>query len=452
VSVVERAPGLRPGGQAVDARGVAREVIGRMGLDAAVRAACTETAGARMVDAGGNVLQAFSAGGEGGDGYVSEIEILRGDLSRVLHDDTRDGAGYVFGDQVAELAQDADGVDVAFAGGGRRRFGLVAGAGGLHSSLRAMVFGPGERFVRHLGHVLAFCSVPDGFGLGRWMIGYREPGSGRSALLRPVRDAARGMAMFSFPPAGFDAGCRDAAARKRLLRERTAGLGRLAPRILAHLGDTPGFYLDQVAQVVMDRWPSGRAGLPGDAAFSSSPLSGGGTALALAGACLLAGELAAAGWNPEAGLAGYEARMRPLVAASQETGRLHAQPRRSRAGRRAGTRARRVARRADRACGQRRRAARLRGGAGLRGRGASAARLTSGPPRARREGRPRDACAPPGPGSSMIKGGPRPPGREPRIRLAGPARTGLHRAGAPPLLHRGLSHTRRKSGAPHAAV
>ena len=42
VTVVERATELRPGGQAVDARGVAREVIRRMGLDAAVRAACTD--------------------------------------------------------------------------------------------------------------------------------------------------------------------------------------------------------------------------------------------------------------------------------------------------------------------------------------------------------------------------------------------------------------------------
>jgi len=199
VTVVERAPGLRPGGQAVDARGVAKEVIRRMGLDAAVRAACTETAGAHTVDADGNVLQTFSADDEGGDGYISEIEILRGDLSQVLHDDTRDGAEYVFGDRVAELTQDADGVDVAFAGGGRRHFDLVVGADGLHSSLRAMVFGPRERFVRHLGHVLAFYSVPNEFGLDRWMIEYQESGSGRSALLRPIQDGTRGMAMFSFP-------------------------------------------------------------------------------------------------------------------------------------------------------------------------------------------------------------------------------------------------------------
>jgi 2-polyprenyl-6-methoxyphenol hydroxylase-like FAD-dependent oxidoreductase len=134
VTVVERAPGLRPGGQAVDARGVAKEVIVRMGLDAAVRAARTDTAGAYTVDVDGNVLETYRADDHGGDGYIAEIEILRGDLSQVLYDDTRDGVEYVFGDRIAELTQDADGVDVTFAGGDRRRFDLVIGADGLHSS------------------------------------------------------------------------------------------------------------------------------------------------------------------------------------------------------------------------------------------------------------------------------------------------------------------------------
>ena len=50
-----------------------------------------------------------------------------------------------------------------------------------------------------------------------------------------------------------------------------------------------------------------------------------GFGLALVGAYLLAGELAAAGWDPEAGFAGYEARMRPFVEANQEIGRMHVQ-------------------------------------------------------------------------------------------------------------------------------
>jgi hypothetical protein len=107
--------------------------------------------------------------------------------------------------------------------------------------------------------VLAFYSVPNEFGLDRWLIEYQESESGRSALLRPIQDATRGMAMFSFPAADCDVDYRDVEAQKRPLRERTAGLGWLAPRILEHLDDTPDFYLDQVAQVVMDRvGPRGR--------------------------------------------------------------------------------------------------------------------------------------------------------------------------------------------------
>ncbi|WP_233507915.1 FAD-dependent monooxygenase [Spongiactinospora gelatinilytica] len=77
----------------------------------------------------------------------------------------------------------------------------------------------------------------------------------------------------------------------------------------------------------MDRWSSGRVGLLGDAAFSSSPMSGQGTGLALVGAYLLAGELAAAGWDPDAGFARYEARMRSCVEANQEIARLNARSR-----------------------------------------------------------------------------------------------------------------------------
>ena len=321
VTVVELTPGLRPGGQAVDARGVAKEVIRRMGLEPAVRAACTDTAGAYTVDANGKILETYRAEDHGGDGYIAEIEILRGDLSQVLYDDTRDSVEYVFGDRIVDLTQDADGVEVTFAAGGHRRFDLVIGADGLHSSLRGMVFGPRERFVRHLGLVLAYYTVPNEFGLDRWLIDYQQ--DGRSAGLRPVRDATRAIAMLSFPAGDFTVDHRDVEGQKRLLRERMAGFGWETERILAHLDDAPDFYLDQVAQVVMDRWSLGRVALLGDAGYSASPMSGGGTGLALVGAYLLAGELAASGWDPRAGFTGYAERMRSYVEANQEIGRLH---------------------------------------------------------------------------------------------------------------------------------
>ena len=321
VTVVEQAQGLRPGGQAVDARGVAREVIRRMGLDATVRAACTDTEGGYSVDVEGNVLETFRAEDNEGDGYVSEIEILRGDLAQILYDATSDHVEYLFGDKILELVQDAEGVDVTFASGERRRFDLVIGADGLHSSLRSMVFGPREKFVRHLGLVLAFFTVPNEFGVDRWLLDYQE--AGRWAGLRPVPDASRAIAMMSFPAPEDEFDHRDVEAQKRLLREHMAGFGWQTERILEHVDDAPDFYLDQVAQVVMDHWHDGRVGLLGDAAFSASPMSGAGTGLALVGAYLLAGELAAAGWDPAAGFAAYQERMRDYVEANQEIGRMH---------------------------------------------------------------------------------------------------------------------------------
>lgn len=47
----------------------------------------------------------------------------------------------------------------------------------------------------------------------------------------------------------------------------------------------------------------------------------------MVGAYLLAGELAAAGWNPDVGFARYEERMRSFVEANQEIGRLNARSR-----------------------------------------------------------------------------------------------------------------------------
>lgn len=141
----------------------------------------------------------------------------------MLHDDTCDRVEYICGNRIAELSQDADGVDVTFASGDRRRF--VIGADGPHSARRAMVFGPREQFVRHLGLVLAFYTVPNEFGLDRWLLDYQE--AGRSAGLRPIRDASKAIAMLSFPAPDFDIDYRDIHAQKRLPREQMAGFGWL---------------------------------------------------------------------------------------------------------------------------------------------------------------------------------------------------------------------------------
>src|SRR6266545_3184756 len=184
VTVVERAPTLRPGGQAVDLRGAARSVVERMGLMPDVRRACVDERGMAYVDAKGRWRATLPVEAFGGEGIVAEIEILRGDLSRVLYDATRDDVEYRFDDSIASLVQDEDGVQVAFERGPARTFDLVIGADGTHSRVRALAFGEESRFLHPLGAYTAFFTVPRQGGEEGWFLFYSAPG-GRAAAIRP---------------------------------------------------------------------------------------------------------------------------------------------------------------------------------------------------------------------------------------------------------------------------
>ena len=65
VTVVERAPAFRDGGQNVDVRGVAKQVLERMGLTDAVRAANTTETGTVLVDTEGRVTATLPEGPDG---------------------------------------------------------------------------------------------------------------------------------------------------------------------------------------------------------------------------------------------------------------------------------------------------------------------------------------------------------------------------------------------------
>ena len=125
---VERAAELRSGGQNVDVRGAGREVARRMGLEDAIRDATTGEAGVHFVDADDRTIASFAAGSSDSDGPTAELEILRGDLARLLVEQTADEVAYVFGDHITGLEDDGTGVQVTFAQGAARSFDLVVAA------------------------------------------------------------------------------------------------------------------------------------------------------------------------------------------------------------------------------------------------------------------------------------------------------------------------------------
>lgn len=310
VTIVERAPGPRPGGHAVDLRGAARPVVERMGLMPAVLADRVDERGWALVDERGRQLASMPADMFGGEGVVAEIEIARGDLTRVLIDATRDRTTYRFGDRITALAEDDTGVDVTFANGGAERYDIVVGADGVHSAVRALAFGPESDFVRPLGGYGALFTVPDPGDLDDWFLMFNAPG-GLVAGLRPERGGTA-KASLTFRTAERH-GRLDREAQQRLLAERFAGVGWRVPSFLAALPEADDFFFDSIDQVYVDRWSRGRVVLLGDAGYCGSPLAGMGTSMSLVGAYVLAGELAAAA-SPAEAFEEYQAVMAAYVA------------------------------------------------------------------------------------------------------------------------------------------
>lgn len=315
-TVVERAPAPRPGGQAIDLRGAARDVAGRMGILDQVREAHVGTRGMAYVDADGRRLAGMPADllGDSG-GAIAELEILRGDLVRILYQATRDQVEYRFDDAITELAQGEDGVKVGFQRGPSRRFDLVIAADGLHSGVRRLAFGEEPAFVRHLGAYVSSFSVSSHLDLDGWELLHSAPG--RTAGIYPVRrgTGARAVLFFASPPLAYDR--RDLDQQRQLLADAFVGAGWEVPRLLEAMWQAPDFYFDAVSQVHMDRWSEGRVALVGDAAYGPSPMAGVGTSLALVGAYVLAGELAAADGDHQRAFASYERALRDDVGKGQ---------------------------------------------------------------------------------------------------------------------------------------
>jgi 2-polyprenyl-6-methoxyphenol hydroxylase-like FAD-dependent oxidoreductase len=297
-----------------------------MGVMDSIRQAHTGTRGMSVVNSAGKRLASMTSDlMDGSGGLIADIEILRGDLVRVLYEATRAEVEYIFDDSITSITQDDAGVQVTFERGAARRFDVVIGADGLHSNVRRLAFGEEARFTQDMGCYVAIFETANVFGLDGWELFYNMPGSrrapGKSVGMYPIRQNRDVSAMFYFSTPQLAIDRHDVARQKHLLTQTYAGEGWEVPRLIEAMGSAQNFYFDRVAMARMDRWANGRVALLGDAAYCPSPLSGMGTSLALVGAYVLAGEMATAGDDYTAAFASYQRQMSEAVARAQKFAR-----------------------------------------------------------------------------------------------------------------------------------
>jgi 2-polyprenyl-6-methoxyphenol hydroxylase-like FAD-dependent oxidoreductase len=311
-TVVERAPGIRPGGYAVDFRGTAMKVLEKMDIVGEIKKFETRAGKITIVDENNKKLASMP------DGFTSgELEILRGDLANVLYEATKDYTEYIFDDTITKIDQTASGAEVSFARNKPRRFHLVIGADGLHSNVRGLAFGKETEYMHHLGIYFGIFSAPNFMELKDMAALYYGTLGKRVGIFSSNNDT-EAKASFYFASPAFEYNYRDIAAQKQLIRDRFAGDKWQVPQLLQCMDDASDFYFDSISQIRMDRWSAGRVALLGDAAFCASPMAGMGTSMAVVGAYILATELKSANGDYTTAFTKYEKRMRPFVTGAQK--------------------------------------------------------------------------------------------------------------------------------------
>jgi len=317
VTLVEQAPAPRPGGQAIDIRGPALDVIAAMGLGERVAALRTHMKGMTVFDRAGNEIErSFERTATGGRFDSGDVEIFRDDLAALLREACGSGARTLYGDTIIAMETRSDGVTVMFRQSPPGVFDLVFGADGLHSKVRQITFGDDTPFLRPLGVAFAIWATPNFLDLEDWQLSFRDDTGGYA--IYPTRDNRELRVNIGFALTPDEERGLDLAARKALIREQAATMGGPAPRVLETLDAVEDLYFGALAQVRMPNWCRERIALVGDAGYCPSPFTGQGTSLAIVGAFVLGSELARCGDDYAAAFSRYEARMRPFVLANQD--------------------------------------------------------------------------------------------------------------------------------------
>lgn len=313
VTIVEKAPARRTGGYFVGLFPQGKEAANQLGVfdDIHLRTA----ANSKTWDVRDDGSRQHSVGFLDQPGAPEGV--LRGDIEAGLWKGIDGVMDVRFGTVPSMICEERDEVRVRLVQqdteeAADETFDLVIGADGVRSTVRSLVFGPHERFLKPMGAIICAYQLSDQMAFFKDRDGIMLCEVNRGFWVFPLADRAP-TALFTYRTRDIDA--QFTRRPVDILRDVYAGLSGegIVEHALDELERSNDYLFDSVQQVRMRKWHKGRVVLLGDAAWCLTLYSGMGAASAMKGGAELSHALAAHPNDVGGALAAWESALRPLI-------------------------------------------------------------------------------------------------------------------------------------------
>ncbi len=315
-TVVEIKDSLPRGGYMIDFWGAGFDVAEKMGLRSQLGKRHYAIPKLKFVNETGKTTGHFNIEKMRKSVNYRHFNFLRSDLAEVLYDEIKNDVKFIWGTAVKKIEQNEDGVQAWFENGHRSQYNLVVGADGVHSELRKLTFGDEEQYEKYLHYYTASFTINNFLNDDQAFISYSVPG--KQAGIYSVGHNRLSTFFVFQQEKKLEYDYHDIQQQKKILEEQFADAGWRCDELISRMNEAPDFYFDSVSQIELDQWSKGRVTLAGDACQCVSLVAGQGSALAMAGAYVLAGELRSADGDFEKAFTNYQDIMIPEIRRKQK--------------------------------------------------------------------------------------------------------------------------------------